>query len=278
VTTAASSGIRLPVDAALRHRIAVLSGMLAGTIFLSAILIETIDQNSARHPLDETAADTRPALLHPLVHAEQGGGRALLGTTRPEPSSEHVATLTKRARRLCDAGNFQGAAEFYRAILDLAPHNIEAQLALGSIALYQRRYTTAEFYLGNLIEQLPQDDPVVRMRLGSAQFRSGKIGIGLQNLKMALERTPEDGALCFELACVYATLRDRKRAYYYLECARERLGGLLLAFISDHHLDPIRQDARFGDLLKRARSQTAGLKNVDDARPEPPVQTGERKR
>lgn len=278
MTTSAASRIRLPVDPSLRRRIAVLSGVLAGTVFLSAVLIETVDQRAVHHPLDETAADTRPALLHPLVHVEKGGGRALLGSTPRRPSSERVATLTGRARRLCDAGNFHGAAEFYRAILDLSPGHIEAQLALGSIALYQRRYATAEAYLGALLEQLPQDDPVVRMRLGSAQFRSGKIGIGLQNLKMALERRPDDGALCFELACAYATLRDRERAYYYLECARERLGGLLLAFISDPHLDAIRQDTRFGKLLKRARSQTARLHTGEREQNEPQREAAERKR
>jgi tetratricopeptide (TPR) repeat protein len=265
--TSPAESIHFTLEPALRRRVAVLAGILAATIFLSAILIDMLNHDVARSHAKTAAAEPRPPMLHPLPHADPNGGRALLEPQKGGTplAAKRVAALTRQARRLCDAGNFQGASEFYRAILDLAPNHIEARLALGSIALYQKRYATAEKYLGDLLRQLPHDDPVIRMRLGSAQFRRGKIGLGLENLKRAFRSLPDDGTLCFELACAYAALGDRTRAIFYLDRAEKALGGRLLAFISDRHLDSLRQDERFKEILCRARDAAkAAAKNNPD--------------
>lgn len=255
------NGTRMIPDAILRRRVAVLAGVLAATVFLSAIVIEAVDRSTASRQTGAPSGDTRPALLHPLLTDGPGGGDALLDASpSPESAPDRIRNLTRRARALCDMRNFQAAAEFYRAILALDKDSVEAQLALGSIALYARRYADAEMHLSRLSSQLPKRDPIVSMRLGSAQFRQGKIGLGLLNLERAYRDRPDDGALCFELACAYAAMGDRDHSYLFLRRAYDLLGGLVLAFLSDPHLDSIRETPYFQALKRHARDRAFRLR------------------
>ena len=250
------NGARMIPDGILRRRVAILAGVLAATVFLSALVIEAVDRSGTGRPAGGGDDGPRPALLHPLLSTGPGGGEGLLDATpSSESAPDRITTFTRRARALCDMRNFPAAAEFYRAILALDKSSIEAQLALGSIALDARRYGDAEEYLGRLNMQLPKADPVVCMRLGSAQFRQGKIGLGLQNLERAYRDRSEDGALCFELACAYAAVGDADRSYLFLRRASDLLGGLVLAFMSDPHLDPIRETPYFRALMRHARDR-----------------------
>ena len=158
-------------------------------------------------------------------------------------------------RHFWRAGNFEGAVELLRRALQAEPDNRETLRYLGSACFERRDYAASEKHLLRLIALEPEVDPLCRMRLGVAQMRQQKYGAALGNLKILLREDPRDGALHFALACVYSRLLNANRALYHLQMAYTNLGGSILSHISDPHLDSLRNNKKFLQIVRTARIQ-----------------------
>ncbi len=55
----------------------------------------------------------------------------------------------------------------------------------------------------------------------------------------------------YNIAIVYAGLGDKDQAFGWLDRAFEERTGYLSRLTTDPHLDDLRSDSRFGDLLRR---------------------------
>ena len=239
----------------MRTGIPILIATLALTVFLTSLVLETRDTNAAR------ASITMGSL--------EGGGaspseRVLMGPYQPqdevladlqegEAGEARLRELLIQARRFANAGNLDGAAELFQAVLAAAPENAEALHALGAIHLVRQRYEEAESFLRRTIELEPEVDYMCRLRLGVAQMHQKKYGLAVENLKIALRVKPDDGATHFTLACIYSRLAEKKHALFHLEQAYAQLGYGILAHTSDPHLDNIRETEFFQRVIHAAR-------------------------
>ena len=102
-----------------------------------------------------------------------------------------------------------------------------------------------------------------------AQYRQGKYASALENMRQVVRYEPEDGALHFVLACLYARLADPDRALFHLDKAREQLGFSLLAHISEPNLDSLRETPQFKEIVRQALQEYRRNAPAQPVRPPP---------
>ncbi len=247
-----------------RYGVAVLTATLALTVFVTSLVLETRQSGSARARVTVDSLDAVQNTSTGLLGI-YGIARTRVGRDEPghgEAQGNQAALLLQKAERFYSAGNLEGAAQLLRAVLDLDENDARALEALGTLCFARQNYADAEKYLRLLVQFAPDDDGLLRMRLGVAQLRQAKYGPALENFRIVLTHEPNDGAVHFALACVYARMLDEDRALYHLERARAALGALLLAQISDPHLDTLRHNPRFQRIVNAIRRQYAGTPGV----------------
>jgi len=93
--------------------------------------------------------------------------------------------------------------------------------------------------------------PEALAELRRAFHSSGMRGYWQAQLKFLSQGPRQESAKAFDLAQVYAMLDDKDRAFQLLERAYQEHSSYLVFRIRDPHLDGLRSDPRFQDLLRR---------------------------
>ncbi|MEO8435736.1 MAG: tetratricopeptide repeat protein [Pyrinomonadaceae bacterium] len=93
--------------------------------------------------------------------------------------------------------------------------------------------------------------PVMKARLGSAYAATGKT-VEARRILRELEDEARTGyvAPCL-IAALYVGLGDKEQAFVWLEKAYKERDVLLMTLNIESHLDPLRSDSRFHDLVRR---------------------------
>jgi TolB-like protein len=87
--------------------------------------------------------------------------------------------------------------------------------------------------------------------LGNAYARAGQTASAQKTIAQLERHVRDNGIGRYEIALVYAGLGKKQEAFKWLEAAYEAHDVGLLYLRIDPCLDPIRSDARFGDLVRR---------------------------
>ena len=250
----------------MRTSIPILTGTLALTVFLTSLVVET-QQTRPGGDRDSLARLDFAEDVAAALPADSGSGTA----PAAEPD-DRLAGLLVQAKRFAQAGNLDGAAEIFRAVLNADPDERTALQALGIILFSREDYVGAEHVLKHLTAIEPDADVMYYSRLGVAQMRLQKYGPALESLKVVLAETPRDGALHFAFACIHARLMQTDLALHHFEIAHAFLGPALLPHLSDPHLDNLRSTERFARIahsLRTGARSTALLVQDPDARLNP---------
>jgi len=241
-----------------QRRLAVLAGALAATVFLTSLLLETGERRQATPVL----ANLQPAgqSLRVFDFWHRDGIAALLPLTSSETQAhrdQRVQQMMTAASQFIHAGNIEGAGELLRTVVAVAPEHSHAWHLLGTVYFIQRRYRQAEPCLARAVGSGSGTNALCRTRLALTQMHLGKYESALQNLRIVEKIAPEEGALHFAFTCVYAHQGDTEQALAHLEQAYRRLGGALLAHISDPNLDALRDQKRFRQIVQAVRNSEA---------------------
>jgi len=140
----------------------------------------------------------------------------------------------------------------FRKTLDLDPDFYNAHLHLGLIFLQKQMHdeAIAEFQKASA---LSGDATNVVALLGAAYAQAGKRDDAEKVLDRLNSLYKERRASDRDMAIVYTGLGDHDRAIAALEKAYQEHSWLLLLIKTDPYFDPLRNDARFQDLLNRVR-------------------------
>ena len=151
------------------------------------------------------------------------------------------------AKRLFVARRYDEAIEAVKKAIELDESRPGGHVQLGDIytAKGQYREAIASYQEGI---RLGDNSPDTQIYLGVAYAKAGERGKALAILKR-LETRKEyvSGAL----AALYVALGDREKAFAWLEHAYVEHDNQLQFLRIDSHLDPLRSDPRFQDLMRR---------------------------
>jgi TolB-like protein/DNA-binding winged helix-turn-helix (wHTH) protein/Flp pilus assembly protein TadD len=150
-------------------------------------------------------------------------------------------------RRLLEDHQYDQAIEAAKKTLELDQKRSEPHVHLGYIYAAKGQYLEAIAAYQEGVK-LGDDSPDTQIYLGAAYAKAGEREKALQILKR-LEARKEyvSGAL----AALYIALGERERALACLERAYETHDNQLMFLRIDPNLDPLRDDPRFQDLLRR---------------------------
>lgn len=93
--------------------------------------------------------------------------------------------------------------------------------------------------------------PLMKARLGSAYAGIGKTGEARRILRELEEETKTRYVPPCVIAALYVRLGDKEQAFVWLERAYQERDVLLMTLSIEPHLDPLRSDVRFQDLVRR---------------------------
>jgi tetratricopeptide (TPR) repeat protein len=165
--------------------------------------------------------------------------------------------------------------------MELQPVSYDNQQTYALALYYARRYNESEAewkrliplnpnhpliygYLANCLEQQGKESEAFEYRIKEMVLRkevddekiehlkgvfatSGRNGITRERIKIAEAKAePNPG----ELARLYASIRDKDKAFEYLEKASQ-----LAVLKVDPQLDPLRNDPRYADLVRRVEEK-----------------------
>ena len=182
---------------------------------------------------------------------------------------------------LYSRGRFEDAIAEVRTAIDLDPTSFQNQQTYGSALYYARRYSESEEQFKKLLELNPNDislhvvltrileeqgkeseafeyfvksleasssDTKLIERLKSVYSESGWRGVTIERIKsLETEANPKS----VQLACLYAKIGDKDRAFEYLEKAYRARSSLMGTVHIEPQLDALRDDPRYADLIKR---------------------------
>lgn len=256
----------------LNKSVPVLAAALALVVFLSSLLLESMNVASRRSaaaapPVPRAADPGWPPSLGPLASGVTGG---LLDADDAEEGTEATERLLERARAFGEAGNAAGAYDFYAAVLAAHPRHDEALFGAGVFALVKGRAADAEEHLRAFMDQCPALALQGRKYLAWAQRCQGKLTAALENLKIATDEAPDDAVVRFQMACVYASMDEPSMAMANLEKAVALAGPGILTYTADPHLDPLRHVEAFETLTASAGAPgSAHATSPDEKHPVP---------
>ena len=211
--------------------------------------------------------------------AEREFKRAIeLSPNDPRPHgyySWYLATMGRTDQALAEAKRGQ----------QLDPVSLEANLFVGSILVFSRQsdraieqlrsgieldptYWYAHDFLGRAFEQkgslpeaiaefqraleLEKDNAENWSNLGHAYAVSGKRAEAQKIIDQLKELSAHSYVAPYNLAAIYAGLGDKDQAFAWLDRAyADRSGFLAFYFNTDAHMDSLRSDPRFNELVRR---------------------------
>lgn len=221
----------------------------------------------AGHELDEAErASLRALELDPeLAEAHSARGMTLLAAGRIAEAEEAFLRASELDPQLFDAyyfhararfqsGDFAQAAELFRRAYDMSRDYSAAYFAAQALEALGREEEARSAYALALerterhTELNPDDSRAATMRAVSL----GRLGRGdeaVEWAERALATDPEDGSVCYNVACLFSVTGQIDRA---LDCLARaaRLGfGNREWLERDPDLDPLRADPRFERIL-----------------------------
>ena len=116
----------------------------------------------------------------------------------------------------------------------------------------QRKYDKAfEYLIKNLTLEDKQDNEIIE-RFRSAFAASGWRGVTMERIKH-----PELEGFTgpFDVACLYATIGDKDKAFEFLEKAYQEHNYRISVLQVEPQLDPLRDDPRYSDLVRRVEGK-----------------------
>ena len=151
---------------------------------------------------------------------------------------------------LSQAGHQDEAIEQLRKTVDLDPSFVEAHLFLGWV--YERKAMFAEA-IAELRQALSLSggNPRFVGSLGHAYAISGQRKLAEDSLNRLKEQAKERYVTPYDLAVVYAGLREADPTFKYLEMASEDRSYWMCWLRFDPRFDAIHSDPRYQDLLRR---------------------------
>jgi tetratricopeptide (TPR) repeat protein len=96
-----------------------------------------------------------------------------------------------------------------------------------------------------------RNSPQALGHLGNAYARQGRKAEALAVLQKLKEHIEKTGVGRYEVALIYAGLRENENAFEWLDHAYQVRDKGLTFLLIDPCLDPLRSDARFAPLLQR---------------------------
>ncbi len=116
-----------------------------------------------------------------------------------------------RARSLVEQRDFSGGERLLRAILAADPQIVDAETALGSLYLQQKRFVEAMQVLAGAVEHKPSD-PTVALGLAVAELAAGRPAAAERTIETALSLFPNDSRFFLLLGQAADARGDRARA------------------------------------------------------------------
>lgn len=150
---------------------------------------------------------------------------------------------------------FDAAVQRFRHVLQLDPNFSMAHFRLGLAYAQQGRFAEAAAEL-EVSRQLSNDRDVVAA-LGRVYAMQGDRARALEALADLEARSKETFVPSYAIAVIHAALGDCDVALAWLERAFAERSYWILYLKVDPALDPLRVEARFADLLRRARLDAA---------------------
>jgi serine/threonine protein kinase/tetratricopeptide (TPR) repeat protein len=164
-----------------------------------------------------------------------------------DPLSQNIATNIGWA--LYIAGRYDEALAAIREVIARDPGYGRAYLNLGEILQEQKQFTEAIAAFQRARELTK--DPIADMALGHALADSGRAGEARKIAMDLEEKVRQKQVSPFLPAVVYAGLKEKDRAFYWLERSYQERSNWLTLIKVGRRLRSLQDDPRFDDLLKR---------------------------
>ena len=177
-----------------------------------------------------------------------------------DPLSSIVGTAAGRVRHF--ARDLDGAVEQYRKTLDMDPNFPEVHFNLALVHLQRGAFGEAQASLERAMD-LAGHRPVTVAILGYLHARAGHAAEARTALAELAAASGRGEIASLHMAYIHIGLGEQDRAFEYIEEGyRERVGLLVFAKV-EPIFDPLRDDPRFEDLLRRMRLQESSRREPD---------------
>ena len=154
-----------------------------------------------------------------------------------------VADMLYYARR------YDEAIAQCRKTLERDPHFALADFSLYQIYAQKKMISEMDQALGQMLVSGQEGLPILGPAPGDAIV--GRVAKARKEL-VELQRLEAQGKkLAYSIAVVYASLGDRDQAFHWLEVDYRARDGSLILLKTDPAIDPLREDPRFAELLRK---------------------------
>jgi Flp pilus assembly protein TadD len=148
------------------------------------------------------------------------------------------------------AGHYDQAIEEFRKTIDMDPNFVQSRLFLGQV--YEKKAMFAEA-IAEFRQGLSASggDPRLISALGHAYAISDKRSMAEDSLLRLKEQSKQRYVAPYDIAVVYAGLKETDQTFKYLEMAYQDRSFGMIWLRPDPRFDGIRGDRRYQDLLRR---------------------------
>lgn len=236
--------------------------------------------------LDESSAEPHTSLAFVEMHYDWNWAAAEKEFRRAiELNSSYATAHHWYAYYLMAMGRQEESLAEIRRAQELDPLSLIIQRDVADMLYYARRYDEAiaqcrktlerdpRFVLANFSlyliyaqkKMIPEMDEALREIRGSGQeglplagpavgdAMAGRSALARKELQELRQLQTQGRDLAYVLAVVYATLGDRDQAFHWLEVAYKSRNGSLILLKTDPAMDPLRNDPRFAELLRKMK-------------------------
>jgi DNA-binding winged helix-turn-helix (wHTH) protein/tetratricopeptide (TPR) repeat protein len=164
-------------------------------------------------------------------------------------SREHKQTY---ALALYYARRYEEEEIQWKRLLELNPTHGYIYTRLFINLAQQGKYDKAfEYLIKKLTSEDKQDNEIIE------RFRSAFAADGWRGVTMERIKHPELEGFTgpFDVACLYATIGDKDKAFEFLQKAYQEHNYRISVLQVEPQLDPLRDDARYADLVRRVESK-----------------------
>jgi DNA-binding winged helix-turn-helix (wHTH) protein/tetratricopeptide (TPR) repeat protein len=165
-----------------------------------------------------------------------------------DPASPSINTSL--GLRLYFARRYEQALEQFQKTLELEPQRFGALLNIGEVYLQKGQYAEAITALRKAAESSADDD--AEARLGYAYANAGQPHAARQILTALQSPSRQHAASPVNIGLLYVALGEKEQALIWLEKAWQERADKFWRIKVDPLFDPLRDDPRFQDLLRRA--------------------------